>query len=134
MTGILLGSNGNGVTAEERKRVLFVDDHEDTRDLVATLLGVRGYEVTTVGSASEALCLSESGGFDLFIVDGVLEDGLGTALCEQIRQFDTQTPILFLSALAYESDIAKAMNAGAQAYIAKPFELEMLEETITRLT
>ena len=134
MNGILFGSNGSCVAPEKRKRVLCADDHEDTRTMMAKLLDMCGYEVTTAGSISESLSLSERGGFDLFILDGVFSDGLGIELCEQIRRFDTQTPILFLSALAYESNIAEAMTAGAQAYIAKPFELEMLEETITRLT
>ncbi|HVG17635.1 MAG TPA: response regulator [Blastocatellia bacterium] len=80
------------------------------------------------------LSLTKKGGFDLLILDGMYPDGLGTELCEQIRGFDPRTPILFLSALADESDIAKGMKAGAQAYLTKPVDMNVLELTIARLT
>ena len=119
---------------ERRKHILCADDHEDTRTAMNILLAMSGYQVTTAASITEALPLTKKGGFDLFILDGWYGDGLGVDLCRQIRAFDSQTPILFLSGLAYESDIANGMNAGAQAYLAKPIEIDSLEQTIMRLT
>lgn len=136
MSATIFASNcdalGSGV--EKRKHLLCADDHEDTRIMMSALLGMSGYQVTTTGSVTDALSLTRKGGFDLFILDGIYPDGLGVDLCEQIRRFDSHTPILFLSGLGYESDIAKGMKAGAQAYLTKPVDVEVLEQTIAGLT
>jgi DNA-binding response OmpR family regulator len=125
-------SNGDASSSavERRKQVLCSDNHEDTRIMMALLLDLIGYEVTTAGSLAETLPLTEKGGFDLLILDGWYGDGLGLDLCKQIRRFDTRTPILFLSGLAYPSDIDKGMAAGAQAYLSKPCDFDVLEQTI----
>ncbi len=124
------GGDATGSFIERRKHVLCSDDHEDTRALMALWLDLSGYEVTTAGSLAETLPLAQKGNFDLFILDGWYGDGLGFDLCKQIRQFDTRTPILFLSALAFQSDIEKGLAAGAQAYLTKPFDLDVLGQTI----
>ena len=126
--------DASGAAVEKRKHIFCADDHEDTRAMIALWLDLCGYEVTTAGSIAESLPLTERGGFDLLILDGWYPDGLGLDLCEQIRRFDSHTPILFLSALAYASDIAKGMNAGAQAYLTKPVDMDVLEETIAEMT
>lgn len=123
-----------GSRREKRKNILCVDDHEDTRAMMSLLLGVLGYLVTTAAGLTEALPLTKRGGFDLFILDGWYPDGLGVDLCRQIRAFDSQTPILFLSGLARESDVANGMHAGANAYLAKPIDIDELKQTIMRLT
>lgn len=123
---------GSGV--EKRKHILCADDHEDTRAMMSALLGMFGYQVTTAGSLAETLPLTERGGFDLVMLDGWYPDGLGVDLCKRIRTFDSQTPILFLSGLAHDSDIAKGMNAGAQVYLTKPVDMNVLERTIAELT
>ena len=119
-----------GAAVARRKHILCADDHQDTRDMMAALLDMCGYEVTTAGSLAEVLPLTESGGFDLLLLDGWYSDGLGVDLCKRIRHFDKRTPILFLSGLAFPSDIDKGMAAGAQAYLPKPFEFDVLEQTI----
>ncbi len=129
-----LKGEARGSSVERRKHVLCADDHEDTRIVMSLLLEMYGYRVTTADSIIEALPLTKKGGFDLFILDGVYPDGWGVDLCEQIRGFDSNTPIVFLSGLAYASDIAKGMNAGAQAYLTKPVDLDVLEQTIAGLT
>jgi len=126
------GSDATGASVERRKQVLCSDDHEDTRALMSLWLDLRGYEVTTAGSLAETLPLTEKGGFDLLLLDGWYGDGLGFDLCKQIRRFDTRTPIIFLSALAYQSDIDKGMAAGAQAYLSKPCDFDVLEQTIQK--
>lgn len=126
--------DASGTAVGRRKHILCADDHEDTRTMIACWLDMCGYEVTTAGSLAESLPLTERGGFDLLILDGWYPDGLGVDLCEQIRRFDSHTPILFLSALAYADDIAKGMNAGAQAYLTKPVDMDVLEQTIAEMT
>ena len=123
-------SGATGSSVERRKHILCADDHEDTRAMMAILLDMCGYEVTTVSSVAETLPLTEKGGFDLLILDGWYPDGLGVDLCKQIRTFDARTPIFFLTACAYQSDIDKGLESGAQAYLTKPFEYDVLTQTI----
>lgn len=122
--------DASGAAVKRRKHVLCADDHEDTRAMIAYWLDLCGYEVTTAGSIAESLPLTERGGFDLLILDGWYPDGLGVNLCRQIRAFDARTPIVFLSAYAYPTDIKKGLESGAQAYITKPFDFDTLEQTI----
>ncbi len=134
MSKTVFASNGDasGSTVERRKHILCADDHEDTRAMMAYWLDLCGYEVTTAGSIAESLPLTERGGFDLLLIDGLYPDGLGVDLCKQIRTFDARTPIFFLSAHAYQADIQKGLESGAQAYLTKPFDFDVLEQTIEK--
>jgi two-component system alkaline phosphatase synthesis response regulator PhoP len=124
--------DASGASVERRRHILCADDHEDTRAMMALWLDLCGYEVTTAGSIAETLPLTEKGGFDLLILDGRYPDGLGVDLCKRIRASDGRTPIVLLSAYAYPSDVTKGLESGAQAYITKPFDLDMLEQAIER--
>ena len=101
-------------------RVLYVEDHEDTRELVTLVLEQRSYEVVTGSTIKTGLALARSQHFDLYLLDSWLPDGSGLDLCGRIREFDKATPILFYSAAAYEADKDLAMRCGAQAYLVKP--------------
>jgi DNA-binding response OmpR family regulator len=115
-----------------RKRILCVDDHEDTRDMMRVLIGHYGYEAVIAASVPEALESARSGGLALCILDHWLEEGDGMELCQQIRTFDSQTPIIFYSGAGYKADIQKGLDAGADGYVVKP-DFEHLEATIDRL-
>lgn len=121
-----------GSSVERRRHILCADDHEDTREMMAYWLDQCGYEVTTTGSVAETLPLTEMGGFDLVLIAGWYRDGHGFDLCKRIRAFDTRTPIVFLSAYASQADIQKGLESGAQAYLPKPFDFGVLEQTIEK--
>jgi DNA-binding response OmpR family regulator len=114
-------------------RVLYVEDHEDTRELVTLLLGQKSFEVVTGGTIESGLALAMSESFDLYLLDSWLPDGSGLDLCQRIRQFDQTTPILFYSAAAYASDHALAMQCGAQAYLIKPSQPSELCRMVSEL-
>ena len=101
-------------------RVLYIEDHEDTRELVTLVLEQKSFEVVTGATIASGVALAGSQKFDLYLLDSWLPDGSGLDLCKQIRQFDTATPILFYSAAAYEIDRDQALKSGAQAYLVKP--------------
>lgn len=101
-------------------RVLYIEDHDDTRELVQLVLEQRSYEVVTGSTIESGIALAGSQDFDLYLLDSWLPDGSGLDLCRQIREFDKATPILFYSAAAYEIDKDQALNCGAQAYLIKP--------------
>ncbi len=114
-------------------KILLVEDHEDTRELIVVVLRQSAYEVSTATSLAEALMLAGKQKFDLFVLDSKLPDGSGVELCKRIRQLDQSTPILFCSALAYESDRDEALISGAQKYLVKPVDLHLLLSTVGEL-
>lgn len=100
--------------------VLYIEDHDDTRELVTLVLEQRSYKVVTGTSIESGIALAGSQSFDLYLLDSWLPDGSGLDLCRQIREFDKATPIVFFSAAAYEIDKDQALQCGAQAYLIKP--------------
>jgi DNA-binding response OmpR family regulator len=116
-----------------KPRILFAEDHQDTRELYAYILEQENYEVTTVEAISGALKLVAQQQFDLFVLDSRLVDGSGLDLCKRIRETDHSTPVLFCSALAFEKDKLEAFEAGAQRYLVKPVNIALLCEIIAEL-
>jgi DNA-binding response OmpR family regulator len=114
-------------------RVLYIEDHEDTRELVTLVLEQRSYEVVTGSTIKSGVALAGSQYFDLYLLDSWLPDGSGLELCRQIREFDKVTPILFYSAAAYEMDRTQAIESGAQAYLIKPSQPSELCNLVTSL-
>ncbi|MFY9573599.1 MAG: response regulator [Blastocatellia bacterium] len=116
-----------------RKRILCVDDHEDTRDMMRLLLDGYGYEAVVAASVSDGLERARSGGLALCILDHWrTECSNGVELCREIRGFDSEIPIMFYSGAGYKADIQQGLDAGAQAYLVKP-DFENLKPTIDRL-
>jgi DNA-binding response OmpR family regulator len=116
-----------------KRRILFAEDHPDTRELYVFILEQENYEVVTADAISGAMALAEKRKFDLFVLDSRLLDGSGIELCRRIRATDHSTPILFCSALAFEKDKLEALNAGAQSYLVKPVSVALLCHTIAEL-
>jgi DNA-binding response OmpR family regulator len=114
-------------------RVLYVEDHEDTRELVTLVLEQKSYEVVTGSTIKSGVALAYSQEFDLYLLDSWLPDGSGLDLCRLIREFDKETPILFYSAAAYEIDRVEAIRSGAQAYLIKPSHPSELCSLVTSL-
>jgi DNA-binding response OmpR family regulator len=119
--------------AEKTRRILYIEDHEDTRELVTLILGQKSYEVITGSTIETGVALAGAGHFDLYLLDSWLPDGSGLDLCQRIRQFDKTTPILFYSAAAYAADHDLAMKSGAQAYLVKPSQPSELCDLVTNL-
>ena len=114
-------------------RVLYIEDHEDTRELVTLLLTQKSYDVVTGDSIQSGIALASADQFDLYLLDSWLPDGSGLELCQLIRQFDKTTPILFYSAAAYASDRELALQSGAQAYMIKPSQPSDLCRLVSEL-
>lgn len=114
-------------------RVLYIEDHDDTRELVTLVLQQRSYEVVTGSTIKSGVALAGSQDFDLYLLDSWLPDGSGLDLCRQIRAFDQATPIVFYSAAAYEIDKDLALECGAQAYLIKPSQPSELCNLVSSL-
>lgn len=114
-------------------RILCVDGNEDTGSMEKVLFEQHGFEVSSAKGVAEAIEVALKGEVDLYLIAYKLKDGTGIELCRRIRDFDQETPILFWSALVYESDRASALEAGASDFLRKPDGLDRLVETATRL-
>lgn len=80
------------------KRILCVEDNEDTCFILETLLSRQDFEVVSAPDAEEALRLIEKEKFNLYIVDTALPAMSGLDFCKEVRKVDPETPILFASA------------------------------------
>lgn len=109
-----------------KRRILCVDDDEDTCFMLAHLLEQENYVVETVTTVEAALALARNESFNLYILDKWFLKGAGVALCRKIREFDRYTPVIFYSGAAFDSDREEALYAGAQAFVAKPYIDELL--------
>lgn len=106
--------------SSSRCRVLCVDDHYDTSEMLQLLLSEEDYEVQTAATLEEACTLATATEFDLYVLDKRLPDGTGVELCEILNGLTPGIPCIFYSGDAYEIHRREAMAAGAAAYVAKP--------------
>jgi DNA-binding response OmpR family regulator len=116
-----------------KQKILLVEDHEDTSELMVLILSQLNYDVATAASISGALGMADSVNFDLFVLDSMLPDGTGTDLCKHIRERNNSTPILFYSAMAFEHDKHEALMAGAQRYLVKPVDFDVFCSTVAEM-
>lgn len=113
-------------------RILCVDDHKDTCDMLTALLGLEGYEVIQANNVNDGLCMALSGDFDLILLDWVFKDGSGIDLCKALATVHSNTPILFYSGIAEKSEMEAAMQAGAQGFLVKPVDVNDLLQSVSR--
>ena len=106
--------------------ILFVDDDPDTRALIERALELQGYEVVLAASCFEALDVIAVKKFDAYLLDNWLPEMSGVELCLQLRQKDSDTPIVFLSGAGRYIDKVEALSAGANSYLTKPIDLDEL--------
>jgi len=118
---------------KSRRRILCVEDYHATCEMLVMLINLQGHEVTIARTAAEGLSLAKSEHFDLLLLDNWLPDGSGIDLCQQIREFDRETPVVFYSLWDSEADRQRGLEAGAQAYLGKLRNSDVLIKTITRL-
>ena len=114
-------------------RILIIEDDADSRDFLCMLLEMEGYETVPASGVGDGLTIALQRDLDLIMIDNWLAEGSGVMLCRYIRAFDTDTPILFHSAAAYESDIQEALNVGAQRYLTKPTDPDLLLQAVREL-
>lgn len=104
----------------QRLNILYAEDNEDERFMLNALLGFSDIDVMVASDTTEAFQLAQSGNFDLYLLDNQFPEGSGVELCRQLRSFDPQTPIVFYSGDAYQTDKQNGLDAGADAYLTKP--------------
>ena len=100
--------------------ILVVDDERPIRRALEVTLTKAGYRVATAASAAETLTVAALSPPDLVVLDLMLPDGDGAEVCAELRDWLT-APILLISAVQDEPDKIRALDAGADDYLTKPF-------------
>jgi two-component system KDP operon response regulator KdpE len=101
-------------------RVLVCDDELQILRALRVVLKDAGFEVVATATAQEALDAASVHPPNAAIIDLVLPDGDGVEVCRRLREW-SQMPILVLSAIGEEAEKIRALNAGADDYVTKPF-------------
>ena len=106
--------------ASPKCRVLCVDDHRDTSEMLQMLLSEENYVVHTAATMKEACDMASTHQYDLYVLDKRLPDGTGVELCGTLAKLTPDVPCIFYTGDAYEIHRREAFAAGAAAYVAKP--------------
>lgn len=114
-------------------KILIVDDEESITTLLEYNLNNQGYETMVAHDGKEALELYQDNHFDLLIVDLMLPKIDGITLTKKIREKHGTTLILMLTALGTKKDVIKGLNAGADDYLIKPFDVEEMLARVAAL-
>ncbi len=102
-------------------KILIVDDDRDIAEIIAFALGKDHHHCTTVHGGTNALALLDQEKFDLIILDVMMPRLDGYEVCRRLREKDTSTPVIMLTAKDSETDKVHGLDLGADDYLTKPF-------------
>lgn len=109
-----------------KAKLLYVEDDESLSFVTRDNLELQGYEVTHCNNGKTAFEHFRKDKFELCILDVMLPEMDGFALAEEIRRYDKQIPIIFLTAKSLKEDKLYGLKLGADDYLTKPFSIEEL--------
>jgi len=114
------------------KKILVVDDNQDSRELVVKVLKNKGYKMIEAINGEEALEKAVAEKPDLILMDISIPDIDGYEVTRRLKAIEEfkDTPIVALTAHAMKGDRAKALEAGCEGYISKPINVRELPEQI----
>jgi adenylate cyclase len=118
--------------ADRSGRLLLVDDESANRELLGRQLRRAGYEVSEAESGRAALTMIEERDFDLVLLDVMMPDLNGVQTLQLIRSTRSvsELPVIMATALAGTSDMVAALDAGANDYVTKPFDMALVSARI----
>lgn len=104
-------------------RLLLLEDDQSLIDGMVYALTKEGFALDVAMTVREARAQLAVQAYDLLLLDQTLPDGSGLALCEEVRAGGNAVPIIFLTAMDEEIQVIRALDAGGDDYITKPFKL-----------
>lgn len=113
----------------DKCRVLYVDDHDDSAEMLKLVLADADYEVESARTVDQALEMASTIEFDLYVVDKRLPDGSGLELLKRLEKLTPGIPSIVYTGDVYEIHREQAMAAGAHAFVCKP-DIETLIKTV----
>ena len=116
-------------------RILIAEDEPSIRDLIAFTVRFAGHEVTTVTNGEEAVAAACESMPDLILLNVGMPKMNGYDACRALKMSSIlkDIPVVFLSAKGQEAEIREGMEAGAEAYLLKPFAPDQLNERINSI-
>ncbi len=111
---------------EQKKRILLVEDDPNFGTVLRDYLTMNDYEVVHAKNGMEGFEKFKKDDFDLCILDVMMPYKDGFTLAKEIREKNTDIPIVFLTAKAMKEDVLKGYKVGADDYLNKPFDSEVL--------
>ncbi len=126
-------SVATGTLSAGRRRVLIIEDEPDLVRGLRDALEFEGFETVSAGQGREGVDLARERGPDLVLLDLMLPDMNGFAVCEEIRAFNPIIPIIMLTARSQESDKIRGLEVGADDYVTKPFSVGELVARINAI-
>src|SRR5580698_7249524 len=115
-------------------RILVVEDEKKTASFVRKALESEGFAVDVCQRGDEALAAAVATPFDGIVLDIMLPGRDGLSVLRQLRAQGNRTPVLLLSARGEVNERVEGLNAGADDYLPKPFELVELIARVRALT
>ncbi|MFH8978689.1 response regulator transcription factor [Streptomyces sp. NPDC017890] len=106
------------------RTVLLAEDDRAIRHALERALTLEGYRVTAVADGTEALARARDGRPDVVVLDVMMPGVDGLQVCRELRAEGDPTPILMLTALVETADRIAGLDAGADDYVVKPFDVE----------
>lgn len=116
-----------------KTKIYYVEDDENIANEIVSYLNQKGYDAYSVNSMAEAKDIVKRRMPELMLIDWNLPDGTGENLCKLIRKEYPELPVIFITVKDAVNDIINAFKTGADDYITKPFDLEILYSRINAL-
>jgi len=110
-------------------KILVVDDNPEILDLNTSHLSKEGFDITTADTGTKAITLLKQNQYDCIILDIMLPDADGYAICKAARSL-TNAPIIFLSCLDSPDDKVRGLMIGGDDYMTKPYSLKELSARV----
>jgi two-component system response regulator MprA len=114
-------------------RVLVADDDRAIRESLATALELAGYDVTACADGVQALAATRSAHFDVVILDVMMPGVDGLGVCQVLRAEGNRVPILMVTARTETADRVAGLDAGADDYVPKPYDIEEVQARVRAL-
>ncbi len=120
------------VSSEHPGTLLLVDDEELNRDMLTRRLALDGYSVTAIESGRGALNLVRQKSFDLVLLDVMMPDMDGLDVLKVLRgaYSPAELPVIMVTAKGHSGDIVNALNLGANDYVTKPLDIQVLQARV----
>ncbi|MGF1876342.1 response regulator transcription factor [Photobacterium frigidiphilum] len=115
-------------------KLLLIEDHKDIAGVIFDFFEIKGYTLDYANNGLHGYELASSNHYDLIILDVMLPRMDGFTVCQKLREQGIDTPILMLTARDTREDTLEGFAQGADDYLVKPFDLEILEARIKSLT
>jgi DNA-binding response OmpR family regulator len=116
-----------------KKSILCVEDNQDNLELMTYLFESNNFKVTACNSLEGCLFQVRQNRFSAIILDNRFGNRSSVEVCDEIRSFNSNAPIIFYSGEAREDEKQKAIEACADAYLVKPNDFDKLTETVNKL-